>query len=768
MRLLFLLLLVITVDAYALHMSKSDFCLSQEVAEEVKVKNRFTVEGKAPHPVLISTVSRLMEEFNIPGPLIFHFTDYVGPRKVWSLKLSSGHHVYFSRNAIDLLLGIELQKVAEEVCRPEFTGSKSFTVSYTNTVMEQFLRNAASDDSLRKTLEKKTGWKLRREPGEEYYNEEQEFRTEELVTLIKQLMDIPTEVFKKMKLKNVTRWRIGAPLPIKTANAIYYVKDQVIQFGDGAFMDNKQDVYGEGTVLHEMGHAYWYGIPEARREKFINMSWVKKDKEWVKKAPGSDGFITEYSMTNPEEDFAEHFSAFMHNPEFLKRRAMAKNNYFEDNVFTDATFFSTVAENAKVRITSPTPDTKDPWLENDVIFRHLTEAKVREDGSKITDINVVVDKAYDDISGIASTLQSYEHTKNNEYRIIVKLEPERRPDGTWTLKGNYVTNPKELAPGMYRPSTFALKDNAGNTQYYESERLPDVFIDGLLSVEKVPAPEIDLSKINISHAPVINGYPGVIVTLPIPWKEDLDSIHYHWEYEAVQQKTVHVCNPSGKVYRDDAPCFLTGKPGENIKLQGYFFKEYPSSTVKLASFSLHYKGTETKSKASHDYIVPQNLSNASIYIETPTQVMRIHDLDVNQMKLKAVTKSNREGGDQNIEVTVPLTNRDAGKFYIYNTVRSPTGKNVLSIATENDSKAGHRIEVVGGVHYLTYTIPLKKNPEDGVYIIESFELKTEFERPFNPGLPLDHNDVAVRKIKLLERGIKRTFTITDDKVTNLN
>lgn len=748
-------------------MSKRDFCLSQEGADEVRVKNRFTIEGKAPHPVLISTVSKLMEEFQIQGPLIFHFTDYVGPRKVWSLSLSSGKHIYFSKNAIDLLLGIELQKVADEVCRPEFSGTKTFTVSYTNTVMEQFLRHAASHDSLRKTLELKTGWKLRRNPGDEYYNEEQEFRTEELVTLIKQLMDVPSEVFRKMKIKNVTRWRVGAPLPIKTANAIYYVKDQVIQFGDGAFMDNKTDIYGEGTVLHEMGHAYWYGIPESAREKFINISWIKKDNEWVKKSSGSDGFITEYSMTKPEEDFAEHFSAFMHNPEFLKRRAMEKNKYFEGNVFTDATFFTTVAENAKVKITSPTPDTKDPWLENDIIFRHVTEAKVREDGSKITDINIVVDKAYDDISGIAPTLQSFENVKNREYRIIVSLEPEKQADGTWTLKGSYVTKPKELAPGMYRPSTFALKDKAGNTQFYESTRLPDIFIDGFLSIEKAPVPDLDLSKINIAHAPVIDGYPGVIVTLPIPWKEDLESIHYHWEYESVQQKTVHVCRPERRE-REKVPCFLTGKPGEDIKLQGYFFKEYPSSTVKLASFSLHYKGTETKAKDSHDYIVPQNLSNASIYLETPTQEMKLHDLDVNQMKLKAVTKENREGGDQNIEVSVPITNREAGKFYIFNTVRSPTGKQILSIATEGDTKAGHRLEKINGVYHLTYTIPLKKNPEDGVYILESFELKTEYERPFNPTLPLDHGEVAIRKIKLIERGIKRTFTITDDKVTNLN
>ena len=68
---------------------------------------------------------------------------------------------------------------------------------------------------------------------------------------------------------------------------------------------------------------------------------------------------------------------------------------------------------------------------------------------------------------------------------------------------------------------------------------------------------------------------------------------------------------------------------------------------------------------------------------------------------------------------------------------------------------------------LKYTIPLKKNPEDGVYIVESFELSTKYPHPYPLILPLDQNGVSVRKIKLLERGIKRTFTISDDKIISL-
>lgn len=109
-------------------------------------------------------------------------------------------------------------------------------------------------------------------------------------------------------------------------------------------------------------------------------------------------------------------------------------------------------------------------------------------------------------------------------------------------------------------------------------------------------------------------------------------------------------------------------------------------------------------------------------------------------------------------MTVPLLNRDAGKFHIYNVVRSPTGKSIQSIASEGLA-ADYKIEVVNGVHMLKYTIPLKKNPEDGVYIVDSFEMSTKYLYPYPLILPLDQNGVSVRKIKLLERESKERLRL---------
>jgi hypothetical protein len=136
--------------------------------------------------------------------------------------------------------------------------------------------------------------------------------------------------------------------------------------------------------------------------------------------------------------------------------------------------------------------------------------------------------------------------------------------------------------------------------------------------------------------------------------------------------------------------------------------------------------------------------------------------------LSAVSQANEERGDQNIEVMVPLQNRLAGQFNLLTTIRSPTGKQILYIERENSPTKKFDIVNIDGVELVKFLVALKKNPEDGEYMLEGFELKTDYDRPRNPYLPLDHNDLSVNKIKLIERGIRKSFTITDDKITQLH
>jgi hypothetical protein len=170
---------------------------------------------------------------------------------------------------------------------------------------------------------------------------------------------------------------------------------------------------------------------------------------------------------------------------------------------------------------------------------------------------------------------------------------------------------------------------------------------------------------------------------------------------------------------------------------------------------------------NHDYVVPPLTSNASFQLVTGKSSLPLLDLDVNKMKLSTQTKLNEHQGDQNIEVLLPLMNRYAGKFQIYTTISSPSGKRILELTSER-GKDKYTITKISGVDYLKFTIPLKKNPEEGEYILESFEIQTLYDSPTKPFLPLDQNNIADKKIKLLERGIRKTFTISEDRIIRLN
>ena len=758
----------LVLSAHAFEMTKDVFCLDQKIVQLKQTEQNFRVEGLVPNQALLGAVSRLIEEFHVQGPLVLHFTNEVGPRKVWSLALYKEKHIYFAKNAVDLLLGLELEKIATEVCRPEWTGKKTFEVVYTNTVLEQFLRHTGSKESLAQVLEEKTGWSLRSLPSEIHFEQEQEFRTEELITIIKQLVDLPASVFKQMKLKKITRWRHGAPLPIPEAKAIYFENEQKIIYGDGALMDESADMFGEGTVLHELGHAYWFGVKTDLKEKFTGLSWTKSKDNWVMKNDSGVGFVTSYAMTSPEEDFADHFSAYVNRPEWLKRKALKKHEFFHSAVFTDSTYFTTVAKNAKVKIDSPIPDTKDPWLLGDLAQSYKVKTVVLDPKTKIAEINVEIAGAVDDISGIAPTLFTYEHIENDNFKVFVNLVPELQPDGSSTLKAKVLTDPKKLAPGQYRPNTLNLQDKAGNNQFYATKALANLELPGFLSLNQIEKDVLDPYQIKIEQAPIIQGYSGLIVTLPIPLRENLEIIHLKWEFKDLEGKTVNVCMNNRRVAKNEIPCFIGQEVGKPIKIQSYFYKEYPSSLVKLASMTLRYKASETATKTDHDFIIPVNVSNASATITTGNSILQRLDLDVNKMKLSAVSQANEEGGDQNIEVMVPLQNRPAGQFNLLTTIRSPTGKQILHIVRENSPTKKFEIVNIDGVDFVKFLVALKKNPEDGEYMIEGFELKTDYERPRNPYLPLDHNGLSVNKIKLIERGIRKSFTITNDKITQLH
>ena len=77
------------------------------------------------------------------------------------------------------------------------------------------------------------------------------------------------------------------------------------------------------TITHEVGHNVYYNLDEGQREE-----WREIYDDSARRQ-----FVSAYARTNKREDFAESYKAYIHDPERLKRRSLAKYKFMHHYVF---------------------------------------------------------------------------------------------------------------------------------------------------------------------------------------------------------------------------------------------------------------------------------------------------------------------------------------------------------------------------------------------------------------------------------------------------
>jgi len=77
------------------------------------------------------------------------------------------------------------------------------------------------------------------------------------------------------------------------------------------------------TITHEVGHNVYYNLDEGQREV-----WREIYDDSARRQ-----FVSAYARTNKREGFAESYKAYVHDPERLKRRSLAKYKFMHHYVF---------------------------------------------------------------------------------------------------------------------------------------------------------------------------------------------------------------------------------------------------------------------------------------------------------------------------------------------------------------------------------------------------------------------------------------------------
>jgi len=77
------------------------------------------------------------------------------------------------------------------------------------------------------------------------------------------------------------------------------------------------------TITHEVGHDVYYNLSGEQRGEWNEIYDDSARTE----------FVSAYARTNEREDFAESYKAYVHDPERLKRRSLAKYKFMHHYVF---------------------------------------------------------------------------------------------------------------------------------------------------------------------------------------------------------------------------------------------------------------------------------------------------------------------------------------------------------------------------------------------------------------------------------------------------
>jgi|GEM_PF-5490560 len=591
------------------------------------------------------------------------------------------------------------------------------------------------------------------------------FKKKEYLAILGILHDLPPVILQTFKLKRMIRFPDGVSNILEVNAAAVYSGDGTIRVTSRAF-DEEGDRLGEGTLTHEIGHAVWFGLPTGIRESFIAISWKRDGKTGeVRLKSGSGGFISEYSISKPEEDFAEHFSAYFSRPESLKHLAPAKWEWLKQSVFIDTEYFSTAAENARTFVIPEAPDTKAPRFLGSV-------SKSIEVNTEVLDPNRVqltvrLKGLVDDVSGFSWAELTFRSDPGPgetqiEYEIdVAAFECTQKNPDEYVLSQTLMRS--DLPPGSLILNHLRLKDLAGNQDFYFPEN-SSVILD-LHGTAKKDAIESRSSayenyrqkrlresiernlkplqtQVNLSQAET----PGVFL-LHLPKEVDQQEVdligvevrflglrdwgipgdsRLNWNYEQELKYKFERKEIRNGTHESGVDLVLDLRYGVNLDRMGLYavVLSYRTLTWSLWFFPPgEIKVVELNSVGSDP---------------TPAEI-EINDIGIEQVRPNGTNEV------VIIKTRIPMSGfENGGKVRI--TYQTPSGKWVTGSGPE--LKPG---ESIGEIE-----IKLDRYREGGEYLIREVEILENSPAGTNPAI---EQGAQYRVQKVLTRGIRKTVTV---------
>lgn len=656
-----------------------------------------------------------------------------GPKLVWSEERGSLKVIYFTINAGGALFAHVVRKEAQ-LRGIALQGAKvEMDIAYSNELLKQLVAQLDQETIVRFV---ESYFKIGVKPRDKYV----QFRQSEIGRLFSTFIDIPRHNRQQMALREIHRMPYGLQKSKGRANVLaeYLPNEQLIQVYEQAF--SLEQAFGEDTYAHEICHAISKGLAAEVRDGFYALSWNQVLGQWALR-PGQNAFVSDYSMTAAEEDFAESCGYYITKPEVLRNKAADKLTYMKDKIFRGVEFNNVFNSSLQTYLKAVLPaDVTPPQLLRPIAETFDLQVREGKDAGHIH-MKLTMRGVHDDLSGVRWLLAKFDED--------FELYPELTP-----MADVYVAEAEVSlieAPVLFEIKSVYLEDGSKNVNRISiSKRFPvDPAI--LAKIKRAKAadiqPEVDLDMKLVRIEKQAPSDLGTVADITLP------TVHTD-KYSKVVVTFSHIGTTDAFSFQINAnDTSLRSKPGENIRVRVLIPAQYPAGAYLITGleiYLLHFSFNDWQFM----FYNKADLPNLILNHETDKGKTTKPQIGANGIGVKAQTNSD---GSAEADVTVPVDNLSMGNFSASVTVKGPDGKSYYGFTSGNTS----------GTNSIDMKVKIPPHFKSGSYSVESLDVREAppvgSDNSLGAQIPRDVDNSIGRTQELLrERQIQRHIELQGD------
>ena len=353
-----------------------------------------------------------------------------------------------------------------------------------------------------------------------------EFKSEELIALVSMLEEYPSGMLKTPGLKYLVRRLDGTPHPLHpTAPAVSWTSAGYIEFMEAAFKSQGQD-YIHRLILHEKAHFLWDYLFDDQ----LKRDWIKIG-GWYENPEDADGwsttqqteFVSAYAHAkNPNEDMAESISYYIVNPDKLRSRAPAKNEFIQQRVMHGTRYIPKIREDLTFQVYNLYPD----YIYPGKIIKIDIKVEGEPHQDKLIKVEIEIHKENDlDAAGSADIRIYSDKGTYFGIRAYPYDANGNRSSSGHILRGQ-TTLSRYAQTGYWGPDTINISDANGNARHTSQTDFGwKLYIDNPLADCEPPVYVPNSMRLSISQANTKEGeYQIVTARWQVVEKTNVDTL----------------------------------------------------------------------------------------------------------------------------------------------------------------------------------------------------------------------------------------------------